>query len=518
MPITKIDGLGDIGIVTDIPPFSLPDNAISFAQNVRVDSGRLRAFAKEEALRTSFANAKQIFSEFLSATQDSGTVLVCGDSYVQSIQLDPLNDVNITGAAVSPGLLDKWSVAPIAAMWAINPGFEAASGGPQIWQANNSLYGPMQDMMWDRGASQTWRAAGYTAAVMRAFRGVFVALNFNGPAEAARPFGVRLAWSDFMGPNDLQPDWVPSASNNAGLRYLSETPGPIIDGARLRDDMIIYKVDAQVVMSFTESGIVFTFRYLPNYLPPIASECVATFEDAHVILSEDDISVFDGNTFASVLHKRIKDYWREAMAEEPFYRRRSYARHNPRDNEIWCCRPRNPAAGGDGQTVDEAIVYNYRDGTITLRDTNGMVDMAFGNITTGFLGGQTKFFGLTSANVFGMAEDYAGGNGSIAERNGLILTDPKTRLRSLDYVFRLTNVRPYITTSPPGSTVSITIGAAMTPDGAYTEEPAQTFNPQTQNEIDVRAAGHYFSWKVDGTNVDWRMTAIEFVYEIQRGN
>ena len=41
MPNLPIRGLGSVGVVTDVDPYSLPINAYTRAKNVRFDSGKV---------------------------------------------------------------------------------------------------------------------------------------------------------------------------------------------------------------------------------------------------------------------------------------------------------------------------------------------------------------------------------------------------------------------------------------------------------------------------------------------
>ena len=72
-------------------------------------------------------------------------------------------------------------------------------------------------------------------------------------------------------------------------------------------------------------------------------------------------------------------------------------------------------------------------------------------------------------------------------------------------------VRPYIQSTAP---IEVQIGSQDSPGGPVMWQPAQTFDPMSDESLNFRVTGNYFGWRVRSeAEVLWEITSIEFRWE-----
>ena len=530
---SRISRLGEVGLNFDQPPFSseIPSNAFTSGQNTRAFHGVMRNFGGRDFITTA---PIEPYSLFGVQTPTRETIwLEAGLNAVYAY--DGTNHVDITrlsGPYALDEYIDRWTGGINGTLAAVCPGH---SGGVQQWTTLSTVT-RLIDMMYDPQGTvgnQTWQELGYSAYAVRPFKNVFVAMNL---VRAGTVLPGTVQWSDGVAPGDTEVDWVARATNIAGELSLGETAGNCIDGGALRDDFIVYKEDSAWRMSEGGAGI-FTFDRLPDYVRLINRQCIGVADEFHVLASRDDIHIFDGNVFRSLLDHRMREFYTATMFPERLFT--TFVSVLSKEDEVWICLPRTDADPAALKSPDLAIVWNYHDNTLSVTDIpecrdmdQGVIvpnipdtfdsivpsDLTFDQDTARF--DQSPFstaldfmvgaYG-TSIAAFGESPtDEGTPRPCRAERTGLVLQDEKSGLLSTDGVHRIRTVRPYIRSTGP---VSIQVGAQFTPTGSVQWEPEVSFDPVVDTYIKSRATGKYFGYRVrSNANVEWELSDIEFEY------
>ena len=543
MPQVKISQLGQFGVINDPPRYSLPPNALSDGQNVRLNNGRIANFGGRELATSPDAGNPgdpiEAYGLFLVQSPDRKTLWVeagLSKVYVFDGTATHADITRASGDYTMDEYFGRWTGGVQQTMGALcNGHFDA----PQMWQQINTTT-PLVDMVYDPGGTpgvdKSWADLSYTAYAMRPYKNTFFALNLK---RGATDLPSTVQWCDFIAPGATETDWVPRATNSAGEVSLGESTGNIIDAAPLRDDLIIYKEDAVFRCSFTGIGAdPFQFQRLPDYVRIINRGCIGVASEFHVLASRDDVVVFDGNTFRSILSDRMREYYQTRMFSERLFT--TFVSIFNAENEAWICFPVSDNAGVV-KHPDLAIVWNYKNDTISLTDLPQCRDMDQGLIVgdipdtfdslpdipfdddtarfdeTPFDQARDNLAGAhsTEVSIFGrVATDNGTPRLCIAERVGLVLTDPKHGYQSTDRVHTLRAIKPYIQSTGP---VEIQLGAQASSGSPVMWEPIQSFDPQTQEELQFRATGRYFSWRVRSeANVEWELSDMEFEYRLRR--
>ena len=542
MPQIKISQLGQFGVINDPPRYSIPPNALSDGQNIRLNSGRISNFGGREKVTTPDAanpgDPIEVYGLFLFQAPNRDTLWVeagLNKVYVYTGLPTHSDITRLSGDYAMAEYTGRWTGGIQQTMGVLCNGH---SDAPQMWKEVSQTV-PLEDMIYDingtPGADKTWADLDYTAYAMRPFKNTFFALNLR---RAGAEFPSTVQWCDFIAPGAVETDWVPRADNSAGEVSLGESTGNIIDAAPLRDDLIIYKEDAVFRCSFT--GIAndpFQFQRLPDYVRIINRGCIGVAGEFHVLASRDDVVIFDGNTFRSILSDRMREYYQTRMFPEQLFR--TFVTIFNAENEAWICLPTTGNVG-ESKSPDLAIVWNYKNDTISLTDLPQVRDMdqglIVGDIPDAFdddtltIDDDTARFDQspferardslagahgTEISIFGrIPTDNSTPRVCVAERLGLTLTDPKHGYPSTDRVHTLRAIKPYIQSTGP---VDIQVGAQTSAGAPVLWESVQPYNPSTQEELQFRSTGRYFAWRIRSeANVEWNLTDLEFEYQLRR--
>ena len=132
-------------------------------------------------------------------------------------------------------------------------------------------------------------------------------------------------------------------------------------GESLRDSFVIYSEDAINVMDYVGDALGWRRRTVSSSADLVGKEAVVEVKGIQYFISRSDIMMFDGNSMQSLLHNRLRT--RLAASINSDTRHRSWAAHNQTFNEIWFAVPEALA-----EFPTAAIVYNYRDNTLAIRD------------------------------------------------------------------------------------------------------------------------------------------------------
>ena len=276
--------------------------------------------------------------------QTSNFWVVMGNSTVQVIdQAGTVTD--ITPAVYTP---------------TIEP-FEATSTPINGFPVQNFIQSP--PTFWDKNVGNIcqplpgWPAS-TTARSIRSFKQFLIAMNM---VESSVEFGDKLRWSNAAEPGTVPTEWTASATNEAGDTTLSDTTGGIVDGLSLRGQFIIYKNHSTYLMNFVGGTFVFTFRKFLTTSGILANNCVAEAEGRHVVMTDGDVLVHDGQNVKSLLDKKLRRFLFLQIDPDNFSN--SFVFNYRAAKEVWICFPTQGF-----EFCNLAVVWDYAHDLLSVRE------------------------------------------------------------------------------------------------------------------------------------------------------
>jgi len=203
---------------------------------------------------------------------------------------------------------------------------------------------------------------GQVAKAVVAFRFHVFALNITNGSGA---FDNMVVWSDAAAPGALPASWTPSSSNEAGTAILADTPGRIVCGKPLGNQLFLYKPTSIYLSEYVgqQPTNIFSFRPVNRNVGALSTHCIADLDTQHLVVGNDDVVLFDGIRVQSIADGRIKRYL--ASQIDDTNQLNAFVIRDLSKREVWICVPE---AGNTFCTV--AHVWDERRDTWTTRDLN----------------------------------------------------------------------------------------------------------------------------------------------------
>mgnify|MGYP000700495842 FL=1 len=247
----------------------------------------------------------------------------------------------------------------------------------------------------------------------------------------------------------------------------------------------------------------------------------------HVVLTAGDVIIHAGQGPTSIANATIRDYIFRNI--DSTYYKRAFVTANPQKNEVWVCFPY-----GESSTCNKAAVWNWIDKTWSIRSLSNVTYGDFGQLDTASAAATWATSTTTwEAATTGWAEseysqtearlllchdtplisladtgssDFGSGISASMERSGMSLGDT-TRVKNVRAIYPVID-------GTTGSTISIEVGAGMTPDAAPTWSDAQTFTIGRDIKIDAFSnAGRYLSVRFSSSGfATWRIRSFSIDY------
>ena len=218
---------------------------------------------------------------------------------------------------------------------------------PTFWDLNTSnICAPLPG----------WPAATVTGAI-RSFKQFLFAMNMT---EGGNEFPDKLRWSNAAEPGTVPTEWVSTAANEAGDTTLSATPGSIVDGLALRGQFIIYKDHSTYTCNFVGGTFVFTFRKLFTTSGLLSRNCVAEAEGQHVVMTDGDIILHDGQNLRSLVDSKLRRFIFLSLDPDNFAN--SFVFNYRASKEVWICFPES---GHIDPNI--AVVWDYGHDLLSVR-------------------------------------------------------------------------------------------------------------------------------------------------------
>lgn len=355
----KLNALGSLGLVKDVSAWELDVLAWSKLENIRInESGLSRMVGDMKALGTDVTGWAQNPLWLFRATAPAldfwvgagATGVFCrgtGPSFTETVL------TRIAGAYAATDD-SKWNGGMFQGFLVINNGIDE----PQYWDLNtaNKLLG-----LSNLNAGADKFVAATRAKVVVPFDKYLV---FLGVTQGGVSYPHLVYWSHPANPGALPGSFdYTNPARDAGQNPLTDSRGIIVDGAILRNSLVIYKEDMSHLMTYQGGNNIFRFDKGLTTQGLLGTHCVTSFgkdSDKHLCVGTDDIYLFDGRNALSILEKKMKR-WLFNQIDTTFYNR-SFLVANPAFEEVWFCYPES---GKTQPTM--ALVWSWKDNTFTTR-------------------------------------------------------------------------------------------------------------------------------------------------------
>jgi len=512
----KVNNIGLKGINTDIAPWDLPPEFITYGKNFRVYANYVSSAGGAELWDT----APESFNPgyIMHVGDISGDYwLVMGRNKAYAFDGNVFTDVSSAGGY--PGLVAGSELLWSGCMLGRIPIVNNPQHYPEYWSPpapGNSL----QPLMYD--STRTWADFGLSAKVVRSHKNFLFALNLQeGPTE----FPSAYRWSHPADINGLPFSWDPDDNSSiAGRAQIGANYGEIIDGLTLRDSFAIYSENGINILDLSGDEFIWRRRELSSSIGLISRNCIAEIKGVHFFLGDGDILRNDGNSIESIVHGRIQRQFTARLNADAFDT--SYVVRNNVTKEIWFCVPEI-----DSPYPNVAYIYNWKDDSWAVKEIP--LGIAFANY------GPQNQPPSTWDSAQGTWDQQVGPWGSRRrtplddtivgvnnQDSSLYIIDPKGfintgdiscilertdfPLEDLNDVTTITSVYPHIQGTNP---VSIQLGSQKIAGGPVRWKPARQFIPGQDRKIDIRTTGALHCWRIKsiGTGT-FNISGMDFEY------
>lgn len=339
--ITNVD---KPGFVNDLPAITLPDGAWSDSRNVKY---RDNAAEKTQGY-------SQVFGA-LSATAIWAAPITDGTNYFWAYgsntvmyATDGATHANITGS-ITLGATDdlNYSGGPFHGYLLVNDGVAI----PQSWTP-----GLGNDLV----SLTAWPAI--TCRVMRPFKDFIFAFRISDGLT----YNPRLLrWSDRAAPSALPLSWdYADPTNQAGINELAQTQDSIVDALPLRDSLMIYKENYTWMADYIGGDDIFSFRQVFSQIGLLTERCALAIGSQHLVWTDQDIVLHDGNNAQSILDKRARRWLFSRINQAAF--KRCFAVADFRERTAYFCFPES---GHSWPSLK--LCWNWTDDTLHVEDMGG---------------------------------------------------------------------------------------------------------------------------------------------------
>ena len=513
MPLAKIKNVGQIGLNRDLSNHELPINAWTDCQNIRFLDGYASQFLGHGEVYNSALDIPQHVLPCSVAGVKYWLYFTPTKTYAVTNTAGASVHTDITHATYRTGVSNLWTSTLLSGVPIVNAGDGKV---PMAWSL--SLGAKFVDLT-------NWQA-GVSCKSIRSFKNFLIALNVT---KSGTNYPYMVKWSHPADPGGLPASWNEAdATKQAGEADISEGYDQIVDGMQLRDSFMIYKEQSVWRMDFIGGNYIFKFTKVLGKSGAMNQNCIADIDGYHVVLTNNDVIIHDGNTATSVLDKMTRRWLFQNIDVNNYSKCFVFA--NPFFNEVYICYPQIGST-----SCDKAIVYNYKDKTVSARDMPNANHAAYGSVDNGLSSNWSQdsstwdsdlgiwdggdfvpssarvILGSNDAKLY-ILDASSSFNGVIPnaylERRGLSFDAPES-------MKLVKGIRPRITGNV-GETVQIQVGSQSDPftEPAWGSVMNHVIGSTISNDCLVSgryiavkfSTGSAFSWRIDSFDIDVQQT------------
>ena len=345
------------GIVLDLPAEEVPITNWTGGENVQFQDDSTRRVGGYSKFKDLLLGTGPLFAlNVLSGPISYWIYCTASGVYVT----DGETVWSITPAAgLAPVEAGQWSGCILNGIPVLNNGEDP----PMYWDLNTS----------NKCASVPGWPANSSCRAIRAFKYHLFAL---GVVSGGVDFPSTVWWSKSAEPGAIPTQWTPGPANDAGDMDLGDTPGGIVDGLALRDNLIVYKEFATYALAYVAGQFVYTSRKLFLTTGVAALNCISEVDGNHFVFTGNDVIRTDGQNFESLVDLKVKRALVESI--DPAQRAACCVTSRQRNNQLWVSIP---VQGGQGLT--RAYVINTKTGAVGIRDLPSVAHVARGVVNAG---------------------------------------------------------------------------------------------------------------------------------------
>ena len=366
MSIVRIPNAGSVGVNKDLSQHELPLNAWTDSKNIRFLDGYANQFLGHGEVYNSPSFIPQYVLPCNVAGGRYWIYTTASKTFCVTIASGVAVHTDITHLTPRTGVVNNWTGTLLSGIPVLNAG--DTSSVPMRWNLNTA--NKFVDL-------DNWPASTYCKS-LRSYKNFLIALNIT-KGSTSYPFMVK--WSHPADPGSLPISWdTTDPTKMAGETDLAEGYDPIVDGLQLNNSFMIYKESSVWRMDFVGGTYVFQFSKVLGTSGALNRNCIVEADGVHVVLTGSDVVVHDGQQSTSVLDKQTRRFLFQDI--DVAYTDKCFVFKNPFFNEIFICYP---SLGSSGQ-CDKAVVWNYKDKTISFRQMPNINHANFGPVDNGLIG------------------------------------------------------------------------------------------------------------------------------------
>lgn len=520
-----MENVGEVGIVKDVSPWQLPQNAWSDGNNVRAWQGAVEKIEGYAEVMESCPIAPYHVT-FLQSGDNKyfivgGLAKIYvhdGSSWTNITRQTTGSDVDYSATAT-----EGWTSTLIGGVLVMTNGVD----DPQYWALSSGVPSTSTKM----ADLNNWPASTECKS-LRSFRTFLIALNVT---ESSVNFPRLVKWSTEAATQTTPTSWDESdATLDAGEFELGSATSIIVDGLQLRDKFMIYTEREAYSMSWVGTPFIFSFRMLSPSVGAMAKNCIVEFDGGHFIFGRSNFYLNSGDRITPLLPTKMRDHVYGIIDGE--YAEKSFAIADYSKNEILACFV---SSDSTSTQIDKAVVWNYANGTFGIRD---LPDLA--HICPGVIDNPLAFSTWAAATA-----TWATAYGSWAQsmdkfEDTLVFASPtdtklyRNRSGNKEDTTDMTSFveRTGIATTAQGSpdqttvkrikaiwpkmkidnedTVNVYVGTQMSTEEAVSWKGPYEFNPNTQSKVSCQATGKLYGVKFESsTDTQWQLAGLEFEVE-----
>lgn len=508
MTIVRIPSAGAVGVNRDLSQTDLPPNGWTDAKNIRFLDGMASQFLGHGEVYNGAAYVPQHVLPCNVNGQRYWIYATATKTFCVTVTGGVAVHTDITHLTPRTGVVNAWTSTLLSGIPILNSG--DTNNVPMVWSLNTA--NKFVDLT-------NWPAATYCKS-LRAYKNYLIALNVT---KSGQNYPFMVKWSTSADPGSVPSTWDPAdATKDAGELDLAEGYDQIVDGLQLRSSFMIYKESSVWRMDYTGGPYVFQFTKVLGTSGALNRNCITEIDGWHLVLTGSDVIYHDGQSATSVLDKQTRRYLFQNIDVNGSGL--CFTFKNPFFNEVFICYP------SIGSSIcDKAMVWNYKDKTISFRDMPSVNHAAFGPVDNGLVGtwnadsapwdsdlslwdgpdfvpstarvimasGLQKLYMLDSSSAFDGVLPSA-----YLERRGLSFDAPER-------IKLVRAVRPRITGNT-GQTVNFQVGSSDDPyaDPVYGPVMAHVIGSTVHNDCFV--SGRYIAVKITtGSAYSWRLDSYD---------
>jgi hypothetical protein len=350
MALFNVENLAKPGVVTDVPDQLLPNGAWTDSRNVRYRDGAAeKCKGYEQALGDLSLTARWV----VPMTDGSNYFWVYASNSVLSAT-DGSTHANVSHASISYVATDDlgWNGGAFHGHVIANDGITI----PQVWNPG----------LGNRFASLShWPAI--SAKVVRPFKDFLFALRIT---DGGSFLPRTLRWSDKAQQNAMPASWdFQDPTNQAGITELAQTGDLLVDCAPLRDSLVIYKENHTWLADYIGMPDVFSFRQIFSTAGLLAEDCYGVLGTSHLVLTDNDLIVHDGNSIKSIADRRMRRWLFSRIS--PTHYKRTFVMVDHRNRDAYVCFPESGF-----EWPNMALAWNWAEDTFHIYDLGREITFA----------------------------------------------------------------------------------------------------------------------------------------------